>query len=388
MKKAVTLDPNKTYQKLPDHREPIGLFVSPSQYIQGWGVIGMLGEYLSLCISGGVGVVITPGRYRVLGDRIEKSLSDAGLLAAHTIFQGESTLAEAERIAAFFRKSGQPVNALVGVGGGKCLDAARMAASRLAVPVVTVPTTASTDAPTAAHAVIYNEQGVFVDLEFCATNPLLVLVDLEVIAEAPPRYLVAGMGDAFSTFYEARCCMENPAARTTRGGRPTMAALAIARQCRDVLMEYGVAALEEIKGRRRGEALGRIAEANILLSGIGFESGGLAGAHGVAQGLTVCEDLHRNCLHGELVAIGVLAQLVMEKRTQEAAQAARFFKTVGLPLHLDQIGFDPARRGADLDAIVRSALGVFFIRYEPFELTADLLKAAILEADAFGRSMA
>ncbi len=332
-------------------------------------------------------MVITPGRYRVLGGRIEKSLSDAGLSAAHTIFQGESTLAEAERIAAFFRNSGQPVNALVGVGGGKCLDAARMAASRLAVPVVTVPTTASTDAPTAAHAVIYNEQGVFVDLEFCATNPLLVLVDLEVIAEAPPRYLVAGMGDAFSTFYEARCCMENPAARTARGGRPTMAALAIARQCRDVLMEYGVAALEEIRGRRRGEALGRIAEANLLLSGIGFESGGLAGAHGVAQGLTVCEDLHRNCLHGELVAIGVLAQLVMEKRTQEAEQAARFFKTVGLPLHLGQIGFDPARR-ADLDVIVRSALGVFFIRYEPMELTADLLKAAILEADAFGREMA
>jgi len=78
----------------------------------------------------------------------------------------------------------------------------------------------------------------------------------------------------------------------------------------------------------------------------------------------------------------------MEKRTKEAEQAARFFKTVGLPLHLGQLGFDPARRRADLDAVVRSALGVFFIRYEPMELTVDLLKAAILEADAFGRSMA
>ena len=386
--KPGTLNPNTTYQKLPDGEEPIGLFVSPSQYVQGRGVIRLIGEYLSLCVSGGAGVVITPGRDRVLGETIRRSLEAAGLSVRTTVFQGESTLAEAERIAAFFRSPGHAVNALIGVGGGKCLDATRMAASRLAVPAVTVPTTASTDSPTAAHSVVYDQSGVFVDLEFCATNPLLVLVDLEIIAEAPPRYLVAGMGDAFSTFYEARCCMENPAARTARGGRPTMAALAIARQCRDVLLDYGAAALEEIKGRRKGEALARIAEANILLSGIGFESGGLAGAHGVAQGLTVCEDLHKNCLHGELVAIGVLAQLVMEKRMEEARQAAGFFKAVGLPLHLGQLGFDPDRRSADLDAIVQSSLGVFFIHYEPFELTHDLLKAGILEADAFGRAMA
>jgi glycerol dehydrogenase len=388
MKKPGTLDPNATYQKFPDDAEPIGLFVSPSQYIQGRGVIRLIGEYLSLCVSGGSGVVITPGRHRVLGDIINRSLGAAGLSATQTIFQGESTLVEAERIAAFFKGSGREANVLIGVGGGKCLDATRMAASRLGVPAVTVPTTASTDAPTAAHSVIYDENGVFAALEFCATNPLLVLVDLEIIAEAPPRYLVAGMGDAFSTFYEARCCMENPAARTARGGRPTMAALAIARQCRDILLDYGTAALEEIKSRRKGEALARIAEANILLSGIGFESGGLAGAHGVAQGLTACEDLHRNCLHGELVAIGVLTQLVMEKRMEEAQQAARFFKAVGLPLHLGQLGFDPVRRGAELNDIVQSSLGVFFIRYEPFELTPDLLKAAILEADAFGRAMA
>jgi glycerol dehydrogenase len=388
MKKPGHLDPNDTYQKLPNNEEPIGLFVSPSQYIQGRGVIRLLGEYLSLCVSGGAGVVITPGRQRVLGETINQSLGAAGLSASQTIFQGESTLAEAERITAFFRGSSQEVNVLIGVGGGKCLDATRMAASRLGIPAVTVPTTASTDAPTAAHAIVYDETGVFTAVEFCAVNPLLVLVDLEIIAEAPPRYLVAGMGDAFSTFYEARCCMENPMARTARGGRPTMAALAIARQCHDVLLDYGTKALEEIRSRRIGEALARIAEANILLSGIGFESGGLAGAHGVAQGLTVCEDLHKNCLHGELVAIGVLTQLVMEKRLEEAEKAARFFKAVGLPLHLGQLGFDTARRRGDLEAIVRSALGVFFIRYEPFDLTPDLLKAAILEADAFGRAMA
>jgi glycerol dehydrogenase len=387
MEKPRMPDPNSLYRKVPDQGEPVQLFTSPSQYIEGRGVINLLGEYLSLSVSGSVAVLITPGRDPVLGGIVERSLRGAGFGVKKIIFRGESTLGEAERVAAFCSGPGPRVHALIGIGGGKCLDTARMAASRLDVPVITVPTTASTDAPTAAHSVVYDEQGVFVDLEFRATNPLLVLADLDILAAAPPRYIIAGMGDAFSTFYEARCCMENKEARTARGARPTMAALAIARQCRDILLAYGRAALDEIGASRPGEAVARIVEANILLSGIGFESGGLAGAHGVAQGLTACRDLHANCLHGELVAIGVMTQLIMEKRMDEAEQAARFFKDTGLPLHLAQLGFDPLTRDADLDAIVQRSLNVFFIHYEPFEITHRSLKAAMLEADEFGKAM-
>lgn len=386
MKNRGALDPNTIYKKLLDNMEPIQLFVSPSQYIQGRGVINLLGEYLSLCVSGCAGVLITPGRNFALGDIVDRSLKTAGFTVKKTIFQGESTLGEVERVATSF-EGPSPADVLIGIGGGKCLDTVRMAASRLGVPAVTIPTTASTDAPTAAHSVIYDEKGVFVSVEFSATSPLMVLADLDIIADAPIRFIVAGMGDAFSTFYEARCCMENPEARTARGARPTMAAMAIARQCRDMLLDYGVAALDEIRDHQTGNSLARIVEANILLSGLGFESGGLAGAHGVAQGLTACDDLHTNCLHGELVAIGTMTQLIMEKRMDEAEQAARFFKDVGLPLHLAQLGFDPLQRGPELDNIVQHSLNVFFIRYEPFEITHSLLRAAILEANEFGKTM-
>jgi glycerol dehydrogenase len=332
-------------------------------------------------------VLITPGRDAALAGIIDRSLKAGGLAVSKTVFRGESTLEEVHRVVTFFQGSEVQIRALIGIGGGKCLDTARMAASRLDVPAITVPTTASTDAPTAAHSVVYDRNGVFQNVEFSATNPLMVLVDLDIIAAAPPRYIVAGMGDAFSTFYEARCCMENPEARTARGARPTMAALAIARQCRDLLLEYGRAALDEVRSGRTGEALSRLVEANILLSGIGFESGGLAGAHGVAQGLTACSQLHRNCLHGELVAIGTMTQLIMETRMEEAREAARFFNGVGLPLNLARLGFDPLLRESELDDIVKHSLNVLFIRYEPFELTHALLKAGILEANDFGRAM-
>ena len=379
-------DPNDTYQKLPNKKDPIELFVSPSQYIQGRGVISMIGEYLSLCVSDGAGILITPGRDRSLGEALEKSLNAAGLLSAKAIFQGESSVREVERVVDCFRNSGKPIRVIIGVGGGKCLDTARMAALKLGIRAVTVPTTASTDAPTAAHSVVYNENGVFERIEFSTLSPLLVLADLDVIADAPSRYLIAGMGDAYSTYFEARCCNENPNALTTRGARPTMAALAIARQCRDVLLDCGVAALQELKNGSAGSALSRIVEANILLSGIGFESGGLAGAHAVAQGLTVCHDLHKNCLHGELVAIGVLTQLVMENRMDEAQDTLRFFKAVGLPLCLEQLGFDPVKRNTELDEVVRHSLDVFFMRYEPFDVTHTLLKEAIIEAGRLGKT--
>ncbi|MEN6622157.1 MAG: glycerol dehydrogenase [Smithella sp.] len=380
-------DPNIVYQKKPKNNEPAELFISPGQYIQGAGVINMIGEYLAPSISGTAGIVITPGRDRVLGQALEKSLESAGLLSEKAIFQGESSDSEVERVVACFRSSGKNMNVIIGVGGGKCLDTARMAALELKVPVVNVPTTASTDAPTSAHSVVYDEDGVFDRLVFSPTSPLLVLVDLDVIADAPPRYLVAGMGDAYSTYFEARCCMENPSALTVRGARPTMAALAIAKQCRDLLLDYGAPALQELKSRSAGKALSRIVEANILLSGIGFESGGLAGAHAVAQGLTVCSDLHKNCLHGELVAIGIMTQLVMEKRLDEAKETAYFFKDVGLPLYLGQLGFDFQKRDSELDDIVRHSLDVFFIKNEPFEVTHDLLKSAIIEAGKLGASI-
>lgn len=370
------------YGTLPDDKNPVQLFISPSQYIEGHGVIRHLGEYLSVCISGRrAGVLITPGREKAYGAAAEAGLARGGFTMQKTIFQGESTLSEAKRVAAFFDCA---VDVVIGIGGGKCLDTARMAASRLQVPVVTVPTTASTDAPTAAHSVVYDENGAFRHIEFQTTNPLMVLVDLDIVADAPERYIVAGMGDAYSTFYEARCCMENPAARTARGARPTMAALAIARECRDLLLKYGANALKEIREKQTGDAFAHVVEANILLSGLGFESGGLAGAHGVAQGLTASSELHSRCLHGELVAIGVITQLIMERNVEEAKQAARFFKEVGLPLHLGQLNFDPLQRHQEMDAIIERSLGVFFMYYEPFPVTHESLKAAMLDAYGFG----
>lgn len=102
MNSVGTLDPNMTYQKLPDDRKPIQLFVSPSQYIQGQGTINLLGEYLSLCVSGCAGVLITPGRDLVLGNIVDKSLNSAGFTTKKNDLSGRIDFGGGKKSCSFF----------------------------------------------------------------------------------------------------------------------------------------------------------------------------------------------------------------------------------------------------------------------------------------------
>jgi len=220
-------------------------------------------------------------------------------------------------------------------------------------------------------------------VEFFPNSPALVAIDSRIVAEAPVRYLVAGMGDAMATWYEARTCLQNPQARTVLGARPTLAASAIGELCATTLFEHGLSAAEAVKRSEVDDALERIVEANTLLSGIGFESGGLAGAHAVAQSLTVVPRVHHSYLHGEMVAMGLLTQLNLERREDEGKKVGEFFAKVGLPVHLGQISLSRANT-AELSDVMEAAMTLQILRNEPFEVTKESLVTAALQAHEMG----
>ena len=224
------------------------------------------------------------------------------------------------------------------------LDTARAAAADLGLPVVNCPTVASSDAPCSALSVIYSDEGVFQEYRFYRKNPDLVLVDTAVIAQASPRLLVAGMGDALATWFEARTCVAGHV-KNMRGGGSTHSAAALAELCYKTLLEDGAAALRAVETQVVTPALERLVEANTLLSGLGFESSGLAAAHAVHNGLTVAPGSH-HYLHGEKVAFGLLVQLVMEGAPRATVeQVLGFSAEVGLPMTLAEVGL------AELSAI-------------------------------------
>jgi len=273
---------------------------------------------------------------------------------------------------------------IIGAGGGKALDTARAAAADLCFPVVTCPTTASSDAPCSALSIVYTADGVFEEFRIYRRNPDLVLVDTQVIARSPVRLLVAGMGDALATWFEANTCVEG-GIRNMRGGTSTRSALALAELCYRTLLEDGAAALAAIRTQSVTPDLERIVEANTLLSGLGFESSGLAAAHAVHNGLTAVPET-RAFLHGEKVAFGVLVQLMLERQPRSVVERVlRFSTSVGLPVSLAEIGLGEMTPDM-LDRIaVRSTARGETIHNEPFEVLPGMVADAIRAADAVGR---
>jgi glycerol dehydrogenase len=379
------LSPQAIYSLSPlTGGDPPRVLMAPSRYIQGNGVLDLLGRYLSLVPSSRPLVLISERGVRRLGRRIEAGLSCESVKGQIEIFRGECSTEEVERIVGAVGASGFGPDSVIAVGGGKCIDAGKSAAFRLKVPAVICPTIASTDAPCSAVSIMYTADGVGKGPEFFHCNPALVVVDTGIIADSPLRHFVSGMGDALATRYEARTCFANPKGRSIAGGRMTIAALALAELCADTVLANGELAIASIRRGRIDEPVERVTEANTLLSGIGFESCGLAAAHAIAAGLTVIPLLHRDFLHGELVSMGLLAHLVLEGDPEEAVKVARFMTRVGLPSCLSHFCLDPIRDEEVLREAMQASVREFIVRNEPFEVTAESLMSAFLEADRIG----
>lgn len=112
----------------------------------------------------------------------------------------------------------------------------------------------------------------------------------------------------------------------------------LARLCHETLLEDGLKAKAANDSKVVTQALENIIETNILLSGLGFESGGLAAAHAVHNGLTILEETH-HYYHGEKVAFGTLVHMVLENAPQEELDTVLgFCKSLGLPTCLKDLG--------------------------------------------------
>ncbi|HET6497162.1 MAG TPA: glycerol dehydrogenase [Thermoleophilia bacterium] len=360
------------------------VFIAPQRYIQGQGVLSGIGRYLSLMEPKRAALLMSERGSRTEGVRLLQGLRSAGIDAIVRIFNGECSLEEiTAHVEALVHEQ---IDCVIAAGGGKCIDAGKGVAFRLHTPVVVVPTLASNDAPCSALSILYSREGVSTGAEFYPNSPAFVVVDTDIIAAAPERYLVAGMGDAMATWYEARVCLQNETAVTTVGARPTLASCAIGEVCAQTLFKAGVAAAAAVAAHTVDDSLETVVEANTLLSGLGFESGGLAAAHGVAQSYTGIPKVNANYLHGEMVAMGTLAQLMMESRADEAERVAEFFATVGLPIHLGQLSLDANDKSA-LDVIIGGTLGFPFIGNMPQPITAEGIRSAILDAHRMGLSV-
>jgi glycerol dehydrogenase len=267
---------------------------------------------------------------------------------------------------------------ILGAGGGKALDTAKLIAHQSQLPIVTVPTSGATCAAWTALANVYSEAGAFqydVALHRC---PELLILDYDLVQSAPPRTLVAGIGDALAKWYEASVSSGHASDTLT------VAAVQQARVLRDLLFQKSLEALQT-----PGSPVWReVVDATVLLAGI---IGGIGGAncrtvaaHAVHNGLTHLPQTH-GILHGEKVAYGILVQLRLEElvvgnqlAVTARQQLLKFYSDLGLPRSLEDLGLKEITLGELRQVAEITCQPGSDIHRLPFTVSPEALMAALV----------
>lgn len=312
----------------------------------------------------------------VVQSRLEPAIASQQLSAAWASYSPDCS----EDSLAMLRSQIQQHQAdfIIGVGGGKALDTAKLVAHQCHLPIVTIPTSGATCAAWTGLSNVYSPEGAFlydVPLDRC---PDLLVLDYSLIQTASQRTLVAGIGDALAKWYEASV------SSGTSEQTLIIAAVQQARILRDILFQKSADALKQ----PGGEAWREVVDATVLLAGV---IGGMGGAqcrtvaaHAVHNGLTHIPAAH-DALHGEKVAYGILVQLRLEEMVQGNQLAAtarqqlmKFYAEIGLPQTLDDLGLGnitlkELRQAAEIACNPNSD-----IHRLPFKVVPEQLMAAMV----------
>ncbi|MCK9628803.1 MAG: glycerol dehydrogenase [Bacteroidales bacterium] len=353
--------------------------VFPGKYIQAEGAVARLPELIKLLGNKGLILASPTVIKNILPQYTTFSEWKESLIISE--FSGECSEKEVERVCAVIRS--EKLDVIIGMGGGKTIDTAKIAADKTGIPVIVAPTIASTDAPCSGCAVVYSQNGVFDYVYYQKLNPQVVLVDTKIISAAPSRFLVSGMGDALATWFEARSC-ERTNSENACGGYSTLTGLSIAKLCYETLLKYGMSAKTANDNHIITPAFNHVVEANILLSGIGFESSGLGAAHAIHNGLTALEQTH-GLYHGEKVAFGLLASLhLTDNDPFETETVYQFCENIGLPTTFREINMNDVCYDDLMKVAIATCRPEESIHHEACDIQPERVVAAMIAADATG----
>lgn len=355
----------------------------PAKYIREDGLLRQVGSYIK---EFGSSALFIGGKtaLSIVEPLIKESLAESKIEnKGFEWYGGECSWSQVERLCQIVQQKKPEV--IIAVGGGKAIDTVKAVAFAEGLPVLAIPTIAATCAPSTPIAIMYDDEGTFIEISHRSKAPSLVLVDTEVIVRAPYRFLVAGIGDTLAKWFESSASVKK--------SEPTAlnrSAVKLAHELYQLLLEKGPEAVATIKAGKVDQAVNDVIDSIILISGSVSGYGGddcrTAAAHAIYSGLTIFPEVH-DTYHGEIVAFGILAQLVLEgKSEEEIGELIAFYQQVELPYTLEDMAI------TDLSQDEWKRLGEVTVEIEdmenmPFAVTPEMVIHAVQGADRIGKKV-
>lgn len=307
-----------------------------------------------------------------------QTLFDSSLEVVLHPFSGETTYEEIDLIAEKLKREG--AQGIIGVGGGKLIDAVKYAGVKVPhTTIAIIPTLASNCAPWAPLSVVYNEEGEMVTFDTHPRQNDLLLVDPELIIDAPVEYFIAGIGDTLAKWYESDLILTR---EENQNNAFLQASRASARICREVILTHGLQAVEDVRRGEATEAFIQVAETIIGVAGLvgGFGDGYARStiAHAVHDALTTFPNTHE-VLHGSKVAYGILVQLAYEDNQSELNTLQTLYESLGLPQKLSDVHLSLDRDVEQLAEAIAHNKSLIHSEYE--SVSKSEIKEAILQLE-------
>jgi glycerol dehydrogenase len=309
------------------------VFGAPSRYIQGPGIIDLVGPCCATLASTAI-LLCDDTVATIVETPISTSCAKVGVKLSRINFNGQINAGTGPALAADITSRGQPP-IIIAAGGGRTIDAGKALRDEIGGALLTLPTVASNDAPTSKNYVFYDDDHRLLEVRHMPRNPDFVVVDTTIISAAPKAFFLTGLGDAIAKKFEADCCMA-AGGRTMFGARSTRTANAIANECYRQLIENAASACEIAGSGQPNGAFDAAIEAMILMAGLGFESGGLSISHALTRGLSHVK-VAKTAPHGLQVAYGLLVQLQLEGNGFPP-ELLGLYQATGLPMSLSALG--------------------------------------------------
>lgn len=330
-----------------------------------------------ICRPYGTKAVIIGGKkaMHAASEKIKKSAAEGGIDIIDALWFGtDCTYGNIERLRA--ERAYAEADMVFAVGGGKAMDTCKCLCTQDDKPVFTFPTIASNCSGCTTVSVMYNDDGTFLKPHFYLNPPNHAFIDTQILAEAPERYLWAGIGDTYTKYYESTISSRNEQLQHF-----TALGVNVSRMCLDPLVQYGPKGLDDNRKHSATYEFEQTVLAVIVTTAIASifltrdftpdYNSGLA--HAVFYALTTYPVIEHEHLHGEVVSFGALLALICDGQLEEFEKIFRLNKSLGLPTSLSDIGISSEEFDEAIDRI--PDLGD--LAHYPYRVTRPMLEDAL-----------